>query len=373
VLFAVGVGLLAASTAYGAYDRYFNQEQSGWQALLGGAADATGISAVYAGITGRDLATQHHLRLTPAQQRQMLTEGSIQIGALVLPGILKAGGRLFAQGRAPVAPVRVNCFPSDTLVGSETGLRPIGEVEAGERVWAYDFEGGIWRLCVVECRHDADYDGLIVTLDVGVGEVRATAYHPFWVVEGQDLESRPALRHVDVSEDRGESLPGRWVNSHDLREGDVVFLRDRGPVTIRRVMQRLEQTPVCNLTIEGLHTFAVGEMQVLVHNTSGTGGPVWNAGARRWIDPATGRFVSGPRPPTLPATAAESPGVGWEWRGAPGEPVGGARGAWFRPGTGETLHPDLGHPAPVGPHWDWRAPDGTFWRMFPDGTIVPRP
>jgi len=106
VLFAVGVGLLAASTAYSAYDRYFNQDQSGLQALLGGAADATGISAVYAGITGRDLATQHHLSLTPAQQRQMLTEGSIQIGALVLPSILKAGGRLFAQGRAPVAPVR---------------------------------------------------------------------------------------------------------------------------------------------------------------------------------------------------------------------------------------------------------------------------
>jgi hypothetical protein len=48
--------------------------------------------------------TQHHLSLTPAQQRQILTEGSIQIGALVLPSILKAGGRLFAQSRAPVAP-----------------------------------------------------------------------------------------------------------------------------------------------------------------------------------------------------------------------------------------------------------------------------
>jgi hypothetical protein len=104
VLFAVGVGLLAASTAYGAYDRYFNQEQSGWQALLGGAADATGISAVYAGITGRDLATQHHLSLTPAQQRQMLTEGSIQVvgSALVLYG----GVRSFLRGRVPVAPIQ---------------------------------------------------------------------------------------------------------------------------------------------------------------------------------------------------------------------------------------------------------------------------
>lgn len=38
----------------------------------------------------------------------------------------------------------------------------------------------------------------------------ATAYHPFWVVQGEDLESRTALRHVEVSEDRGRSLPGRW-------------------------------------------------------------------------------------------------------------------------------------------------------------------
>lgn len=73
-----------------------------------------------------------------------------------------------------------------------------------------------------------------------------------------------------MDEDQGGSLPGRWVNSHDLREGDVIFLKGRGPVTLRRVVQRHEQMPVCNLTVEELHTFAVGEMQVLVHNTSGT-------------------------------------------------------------------------------------------------------
>jgi hypothetical protein len=68
VLFAVGVGLLAASTAYSAYDRYFNQDQSGWQ-------------------------------------RQILTEGSIQAvgSALVLYG----GVRSFLRGRVPVAPGKV--------------------------------------------------------------------------------------------------------------------------------------------------------------------------------------------------------------------------------------------------------------------------
>jgi RHS repeat-associated protein len=166
----------------------------------------------------------------------------------------------------------MTCFPTDTLVGTERGLRPIAQVEAGDRVWAYDFLNGVWRLCLVECRHDANYDGPLVTLHADEGKVTATAYHPVWVIQGDDLASRPIPRHLDPDEDQGGSLPGRWVNSHDLREGDVVFLRGRGPVTVRRIVQRHEQTPVCNLTVRDLHTFAVGLNQFLVHNVSGTGG-----------------------------------------------------------------------------------------------------
>jgi hypothetical protein len=148
----------------------------------------------------------------------------------------------------------------------------MSQVGAGERVWGYDFVNGVWRLCRVECRHDANYDGPLVTLYADVGDVTATAYHPFWVIQGDDLASRPTPRHVIPDEDQGGSLPGRWVNSHDLRKGDVVFLRGGGPVTVRRVVQRHGQTPVCNLTVQGLHTFAVGKIQALVHNASGTGG-----------------------------------------------------------------------------------------------------
>jgi hypothetical protein len=61
----------------------------------------------------------------------MLTEGSIQIGALVLPGILKAGGRLFAQSRVPVAPA--------TLRGSQQGAAQLqgraAELNAMRRAW----------------------------------------------------------------------------------------------------------------------------------------------------------------------------------------------------------------------------------------------
>jgi len=156
---------------------------------------------------------------------------------------------------------------------------------------AYDFRAASWRLCVVECRQDANYDGSMVTLDVGISEVTATAYHPFWVMEGRDLEIRPALRHVDVNEDRHESLPGRWVNSHDVHEGDVVFLRDRGPVTVRRVMLYHQQRPVCNLTIQGLHTFAVGDIQLLVHNTSGSDATPTDTGVRKSINPSSEDIV----------------------------------------------------------------------------------
>jgi len=39
---------------------------------------------------------------------------------------------------------------------------------------------------------------------------------------------------------------------------------------------------------------------------------------------------------------------------------------------GESLHPDLGHADPIGPHYDWKAPDGTRYRAYEDGTIVPK-
>jgi hypothetical protein len=181
----------------------------------------------------------------------------------------------------------INCFPPETLVATETGLRRIGEIEPGERVWGFDFQRGEWRLCAVEARHDAFFTGPLVTLESDAGEVTATALHPFWVVAGPDLENRPAPRHIDADADRGGSLAGRWVNSDDLREGNVLFLRGAGLVTLRRVRQQQEwMTPVCNLTVQGLHTFAVGELQALVHNISGTG-------ANDLIQEVTGKRLPG--------------------------------------------------------------------------------
>ncbi len=75
-------------------------------------------------------------------------------------------------------------------------------------------------------------------------------------------------------------------------------------------------------------------------------------------------------PYPIPVDPAKSPGADWEWRGK--SPVGGEEGAWYNPGTGESLHPDTGHPEPVGPHWDYTDGKGKQWRVNPDGTMEPK-
>ena len=39
----------------------------------------------------------------------------------------------------------------------------------------------------------------------------------------------------------------------------------------------------------------------------------------------------------------------------------GREGNWYNEATGESLHPDLNHPPPKKPYWDYQGPD------FPKG------
>ncbi|GEM_PF-4393773 len=70
--------------------------------------------------------------------------------------------------------------------------------------------------------------------------------------------------------------------------------------------------------------------------------------------------------PTIPQDPTVSPGPDWEWRG-------GEKGQWYNPKTQESLRPDLDHPEPIGPHWDYtkRGQKGG-WRIYPDGRTEPK-
>jgi hypothetical protein len=280
VLFALGVGLLAASTAYSAYDRYYNQNQSGLQSLLGGTADASGVSALYAGIANRDLATQLHLNLTPAQQAQMVTEGSLQTLGTALT--LYGGTRMFLRGSAPAAPkapsegvpepatppagtttgssagkagsaeqatVQTACFVAGTPIRLSHGCKPIEQIQKGDRVLSRDQYNPSGP--VVEQVVEETFIRLapVIRLTVGGHELRPTGEHPFYV-------------------------PGRgWVLAWSLRAGDVIHTLDGEPVTVDNVEDNGEVVRVYNFRVLELQTYFVGGddwgFAIWSHNTNG--------------------------------------------------------------------------------------------------------
>ena len=79
--------------------------------------------------------------------------------------------------------------------------------------------------------------------------------------------------------------------------------------------------------------------------------------------------------PASPGWPGDDPTVGpagTEWRGQPGSTPGSEEGSYYNPNTGEVFRPDLCHPPGVDPHWDYRDSSKKWWRIFPDGQIVPK-
>jgi hypothetical protein len=78
---------------------------------------------------------------------------------------------------------------------------------------------------------------------------------------------------------------------------------------------------------------------------------------------------SKPKIPYPGSDPTVKPGPDYEWKGKPGSKPGDPDGNWHNPKTGESLRPDVKHPPPVGPQWDYRDPDGDWWRKLPNGDI----
>ncbi len=162
------------------------------------------------------------------------------------------------------------CFAPDTLVDTPQGKRRIDEIRENDLVFAFDFTSGQWVERPVEVCHRNLYQGSLIEISTKHGTVVATAYHPFWVLEGHDLANRPRPRKLTDTEDEGLALRGRWVNSHDLMAGDLIYSTEGRELRVLKIVQTYaEQFEVCNLTIAQNHSFAVGNAGVLVHNTGG--------------------------------------------------------------------------------------------------------
>jgi hypothetical protein len=159
------------------------------------------------------------------------------------------------------------CFTRDTLVATENGQKAIGEIRANDLIRTFDFTTGQWTDAKVVQRHDNIYRGDLITIWAGASRIEVTPHHPFWVVEGKDLTSRPRPQKLAVSEDEGPYLLGRWIDPQELRPGDILITATGKKRRVESVeIRQVDSLAVSNLTIEQHHNFAVGSDSFLVHN-----------------------------------------------------------------------------------------------------------
>lgn len=176
----------------------------------------------------------------------------------------KAGGMF---DNLPGASTKLTgCFAAGTPVATESGLKPIQNVEPGERVWAFDTIASRWELRPVVETYSNEYVGLVVTLVVHGERVDSTYHHPVWVVGGEKLDSRPIPEHVAEATKPDATTPGRWVDAGDLRPGDTLLLMPDRMVKLEAAELRAGHLMVYNFQVAELHTYAVGRNRLLVHN-----------------------------------------------------------------------------------------------------------
>ncbi|MGN6546118.1 MAG: Hint domain-containing protein, partial [Aureliella sp.] len=164
------------------------------------------------------------------------------------------------------------CFTPGTLVLTEQGTMPIGDIRQGDKVKAFDFKSGRWSYHEVKANTRNQYSGDIVSVTIGSDTIEATAEHPFWVVTGEGLSNRPTPKSLANDEDQGHALMGRWVSASDLAPGDVLQSSLEHHATISAISRRMESNlEVCNLSVGQNHSYAVGSTSILVHNANWCG------------------------------------------------------------------------------------------------------
>jgi RHS repeat-associated protein len=139
--------------------------------------------------------------------------------------------------------VPCGCFVAATLVSTRQGSKPIEQIQVGDSVWAYNEHTRQVSLRPVTqvFRYERD---TVYTLRTSSGQVlRATSDHPFYV-------------------------RGRWVRVRHLRVGDSLISQTGQRHLLARIDIKPEHVAVYNFTVQGLHTYFVGQERILTHNVN---------------------------------------------------------------------------------------------------------
>jgi hypothetical protein len=167
-----------------------------------------------------------------------------------------------------------NSFTSGTEVLLADGTKvPIEDVKLGDTVTATDSSTGQTGPHKVDAliRHDTDQKLVEVTVlgaaPLGIARaetITATDHHPFFVTEDG----------------------GKWVNAGELVAGEHLRSPDGSTRVITGLHQRSAHIRVFNLTIDGVHTYYVGDDPILVHNSGAC--PTFRGGTHEELDAPEG-------------------------------------------------------------------------------------
>ncbi len=159
------------------------------------------------------------------------------------------------------------CFVKGTLVTTTFGPHPIDQIQVGDKVLAYDLKSGIWLPTQVLNTFQSDYRGFKTTIRTADDLIESTYGHPFWVIRGKDLETRPFPEEM-LELPQLISLPGRRVEAGQVQMGDQLLLVNGKEITVEELVTVPYAEKVFNLEIAEIHTYAVGKTGVLVHNSN---------------------------------------------------------------------------------------------------------
>ena len=138
------------------------------------------------------------------------------------------------------SPEDCNSFSEDTSVSTTEGDIPIAEVVVDDTVFAFDPETGeVGKYTVTDTiNHE---DNVIAYLTIEGEEIETTPWHLFYTDEG-------------------------WVEAEDLELGDQILSLDGEYGTVDKLIIVDETQMMYDLTVDEVHTFAVGDGAWIVHN-----------------------------------------------------------------------------------------------------------
>ena len=168
-------------------------------------------------------------------------------------------------------------FRGDTLVATESGLRPISQIKVRDRVWSWNEKTNERELAGVQQKFVVPASKGMRLVSTGEEVFRVTGEHPFWV-KGKGWTKADMLAVGDVlwtndwTELRvasnklvdAKTFYASYDTAPDLAAARKHPFFDLRPVALSK--RNEAENYVYNLEVERTLSFFVGEQKVLVHH-----------------------------------------------------------------------------------------------------------